>query len=156
MGIPIKTMISRTKKITLFASVFCGVVLLVTDVNFVLVCKLRLHRRSHVLLHTALPPPPHRFFIWWEIRRFHYVIPIDHRIRQEDARDKKNIYRYISASREIEAEGGMLPPPASLSWVLMYDLKPMSGAALDGCLRSVKVGSVRNSSFAKGCKFFYQ
>ena len=43
----------------------------------------------------------------------------------------------------------MLPPPASLSWVLMYDLKPMSGAA-DGCLRSVKVGSVRNSSFAKG------
>ena len=89
MGIPIKTMISRTKKITLFASVFCGAVLLVADVNFVLVCKLRLHRRSHVLLHTALPPPPHRFFIWWEIRRFHYVIPIDHRIRQEDARDKK-------------------------------------------------------------------
>ena len=87
MGIPIKTMISRTKKITLFASVFCGALLL-ADVNFVLARKLRLHRRSHVLLRTALP---HRFFIWWEIRRFHYVIPIDHRIGQEDARDKKNI-----------------------------------------------------------------
>ena len=42
MGIPIKTIISRTKKITLFASVFCGTLLL-ADVNFVLARKLRLH-----------------------------------------------------------------------------------------------------------------
>ena len=70
----------------------------------------------------------------------------------------KKIYRYISASREIEAEGGMLPPPASLSWVLMYDLKPKPGAAavraskwvLSGIRPSPRVGSFSINSH--GCK----
>ena len=79
--------ISQTKKITLFASVFCGTLLLLADVNFVLERKLRLRRRSHVLLseHLADASSAGRFV------DFITLSPIDHR---EDAGDKKNIYIY--------------------------------------------------------------
>ena len=83
------------------------------------------------------PAAPHRFFIcWWEIRRFHYAIPIDHRIGREDARDKKNmVCRYVlhwckqrNWSRGRRA--AMAPPTrhCRVSWVLMYDLKLKPGA----------------------------
>ena len=136
MGIPIKTLISRTKKITLFASVFCGTLLL-ADVNFVLARKLRLHSlvapmSFSALLHLAKSR-------WWWDGRFVDFIMLSPLIIELDGWgcvwDKKNIPIYW---RVTQAQAEKLKQRrrqqwrrrstyCRLSWVLMYDLKLRQG-----------------------------